>query len=325
MLALTTRLPEGPMLTVASDNFDIEDMRQRLGTFTLIGGIAITLFALIGGYFIGQLFLSRLRRVNHAVGRIMAGETAERLPGIGFGPEFEELTANLNRMLDRNALAMEALRQVSTDIAHDLRTPLTRLHHSLERMQVAGAAEPALVDDAVAQTNGLLETFQALLRIGVVEGGVGRRHFKTVSLTNLMDRIQQAYEPVAEDAGHRLVAEHQRDIAVEGDEELLAQLFTNLIENAILHTPAGTVITSRLILIDGAPTAEICDTGPGIPEADRLNVFRRFYRLDASRHAEGAGLGLALVAAVAALHQARHVIPPADGLCVRIIFPAPTI
>lgn len=319
--SLTTQLPDGLRMVVATDNFDVETMRQRLSNFTLISGIAITLFALVGGYFIGRIFLRRLSQVNQTVDRIIEGELAERLPKIGFGPEFDELTRNLNRMIDRNALAMESLRQVSTDIAHDLRTPLTRLHHSLERMQQAGSPEPWLIDQAMEQTTALLATFQALLRIGAVEGGVGRRNFKAVSLSELLDRIQQAYEPVADDAGHTLLADHASGIVVEGDPELLSQLFTNLIENAIVHTPPGTVIRSRLVLADGVPTAEVCDTGPGIPASERVKVFGRFYRLDASRHTDGAGLGLALVSAIAALHGATHSIPDGDGLCVRIAFP----
>lgn len=316
----TTQLPDGLRMVVATDNFDVETMRQRLSHFTLISGVAITVFALIGGYFTGRIFLRRLSQVNQAVDRIIEGELAERLPKIGFGPEFDELTRNLNRMIDRNALAMESLRQVSTDIAHDLRTPLTRLHHSLERMQQSSSPEPWLVEQAMEQTTGLLATFQALLRIGAVEGGVGRRNFKAVNLSELLDRVQQAYEPVADDAGHTLLADHTSGIVVEGDAELLAQLFTNLIENAIVHTPPGTVITSRLILADGGPTVEIHDTGPGIPASERSKVFGRFYRLDASRHTDGAGLGLALVSAIAALHGATHSISDSDGLCIRIVF-----
>ncbi|WP_254515918.1 HAMP domain-containing sensor histidine kinase [Novosphingobium sp. G106] len=323
--SLTMSLPDGLKMVVATDNFDVENMRQRLRNFTLVSGIAITLFALIGGYIIGGLFLRRLTRVNQSVDRIVEGELTERLPMIGFGPEFDELARNLNRMIDRNALAMEALRQVSTNIAHDLRTPLTRLHQRLEVMQQSGVAEPSVIDDALAETTSLLETFQALLRIGAVEGGIGRRYFRCVDLTELMDRVQQAYEPVAEDADHFLLADHARGITVDGDAELLAQLFTNLIENAIVHTPPGTVITSRLIMIDGAPAAEICDTGAGIPPIERSKVFGRFYRLDASRHTEGAGLGLALVAAIASLHNASHAILETDGLCVRIMFPRRTV
>lgn len=322
MTTLGTRLPDGLLLVVATDSFDVQDLRHRLGRFTLWSGIAIALFALLGGYLVGRVFLRRLRRVNHAIDRIIDGDRAERLPMIGFGPEFDDLARNLNRMLERNAAAMDALRQVSTDIAHDLRTPLTRLHQRLEQMQRSATVAPSAVDEALVQTNGLLETFQALLRIGTVEGGVGRQRFVRVDLSELMARIHQAYYPVVEDAGQTLIADHALGIAVLGDAELLAQLFTNLIENAITHTPRGTRITTRLRMVDGAPVAEVADHGPGIPATERDKVFRRFYRRDASRGTEGAGLGLALVAAVASLHDAACTIPETSiGLSVRITFP----
>ena len=322
MTTLGARLPDGLRLVVASDNYDVQMLRHRLGRFPLLSGIGITLFALLGGYLTGRLFVRRLDRVNGAVDRIVEGDRAERLPMIGLGPEFDDLAQNLNRMLDRNAAAMEALRQVSTDIAHDLRTPLSRLHQRLEQMQESAEVEPAMIDDALEQTSGILETFQALLRIGALEGGVGRRRFTRVDLSELMDRVQQAYAPVAEDAAHNYLADHEPGIVVNGDGELLAQLFTNLVENAIVHTPAGTTITSRIFVDDGGIVAEVSDTGQGIPASERANVFRRFYRLDASRHTEGSGLGLALVAAIAALHDAAWTIPEhPSGLTVQIIFP----
>jgi len=321
MTTLGTRLPDGLVLVVATDNFDVQTLRARLGRFTLLSGIGITLFALVGGYFTGRLFLRRLDRVNGAVDRIIEGDSAERLPMIGLGPEFDALARNLNRMLDRNAVAMDALRQISTDIAHDLRTPLTRLHQRLEQMRDSVPVDPAMIDDALAQTDDILATFQALLRIGTMEGGVGRQRFTRVDLSELMDRIHQAYQPVAEDAGHSLVADHAPGIMVDGDGELLAQLFTNLIENAIVHTPAGTVIETRLHLRDGVPIAEVSDDGPGIPAAAQAKVFHRFYRLDASRNTEGVGLGLALVAAIAMLHAVELTIPSsATGLTIRLAF-----
>lgn len=317
-----TRLPDGMLLVVATDSFDVQQLRHRLARFTLWSGVAIAGFALLGGYLVGQIFLRRLASVNRAIDRIVDGDRAERLPMIGFGPEFDDLARNLNRMLERNAAAMEALRQVSTDIAHDLRTPLTRLHQHLERMQASGEGDAESISKALEQTDGLLTTFTALLRIGSVEGGVGRRRFAPVDLSELLDRIHTAYCPVVEDAGQSLIADHAQGAVILGDPELLAQLFINLVENAMVHTPAGTRIVSRLRVVGDEAVAEVCDTGPGIPAEDREKVFRRFYRRDESRSTDGAGLGLALVAAVASLHQARLGIPDGDqGLCVRVAFP----
>jgi signal transduction histidine kinase len=316
-----TQLPDGLLLVVATDSFDVQQLRHRLGRFTILSGIAIAAFALIGGYLVGRVFLRRLATVNRSIDRIIDGDSVERLPMIGFGPEFDDLTRNLNRMLERKDAAMEALRQMSTDIAHDLRTPLTRLHQRLERLQASGGGDPDSIDAAVAQTNGLLATFEALLRIGSIEGGVGRRRFGPIDLSELLDRIHAAYVPVVEDSAQTFVAHHAAGVTVIGDPDLLAQLFTNLIENAIVHAPPGTRIVSRLHILGTEAVAEICDNGPGIPFDEREKVFRRFYRRDASRSTEGAGLGLALVAAIAALHQADCTIPDsAEGLCVRLIF-----
>jgi signal transduction histidine kinase len=309
------------MLVVASDTFDIQNVRDRLLRFTVLAGVGITLFALGGGILVGRLFLRRLEGVNASVGRIIDGSLAERLPAIGLSPEFDQLSANLNRMLDRNAALMDSLRQVSTDIAHDLRTPLTRLHQQLQRLRDEGGPNVEGIDDALVQTENLLTVFQALLRIGALEGGVGRQRFARVDLSEVMDRVHLAYRPVAEDAHHGLVAAHEPGLTVNGDADLLAQLFTNLVENALVHTPAGTRVTTRLNATPDGVLAEVSDNGPGIPADEREKVFRRFYRRDASRNAPGAGLGLSLAAAIAALHGAT--ITTGDngpGLRIRILF-----
>ena len=321
--SLGARLDGGLLLVVATDTFDIDTLKQRLFWFTLYSGVGITLFALAGGILVGRLFLKRLEDVNLSVGRIIDGRSQERLPAIGLSPEFDRLSANLNVMLDRNASLMEGLRQVSSDIAHDLRTPLTRLHQQLQKMrdEATTGAHAAATEDALDQTEQLLTIFQALLRIGALEGGVGRQRFTRVDLSEVMDRVHLAYGPVAEDAGDVLAAEHAAGLEVIGDADLLAQMFTNLVENALAHTPPGTRVTTRLRQAGGKIHAEVADTGPGIPEAEREKVFRRFYRRDASRNTPGAGLGLSLVAAIAALHDAEVVIGDgAPGLSIAVVF-----
>ncbi len=268
-----TQLPGGLLLVVATDSFDVQQLRYRLGHFTIWSGIVIAAFALIGGYLVGRVFLRRLATVNRAIDRIIDGDGAERLPMIGFGPEFDDLTRNLNRMLERKAAAMEALRQVSTDIAHDLRTPLTRLHQRLERLQVAGAGDADSIDAAVEQTNGLLATFEALLRIGSIEGGVGRRRFATVDLTELLDRIHAAYVPVVEDSGQTFIANHSAGVTVIGDPDLLAQLFTNLIENAIVHTRVERASFPTCAPSGPKPWRRYATTVPASPP---MNVRRSF-------------------------------------------------
>ena len=316
------KLPDGLTLVIATDNFDIEEMRQRLIAFTAAGGLVITVVALIGGYLVGRVFLRRLDHVNTAVEKIIDGNYRERLPNIGIAPEFVGLSRNLNHMLDSNAAALEAVKQVSTAIAHDLRTPLTRLRQSLETAREGEAGDPAPIDDAIGQTDEILATFQALLRIGMLEGGLGRKYFTRVNLSEVLDRVHQAYAPASEDAQHEFVSAHEPEICVEGDAGLLAQLFSNLVENAILHTPTGTKIVSRLERQGSAVLASISDDGPGVSPSDRDLIFRKFYRADTNRTTQGAGLGLSLVAAIADLHRAScKLAPEKAGFRIELRFP----
>lgn len=325
--SLGVALPNGGTLVVATDTYDIQELRRSLDRFLVVAGAAITGLALAGGYAIGALFMRRLDRVNAAIGRVMAGNTAERLPPIGISREFDQLSANLNAMLDRIGALMDGLRQVTTDIAHDLRTPLGRLRQHLE--QTRDARDPARIeagiDTAIAQTDEVLAIFRALLRIGTLEGGDGRQYFAALDLSELVARVIAAYQPVAEDDGKTLIAEHADGLLIEGDAELLAQMMTNLVDNAIRHTPRGSTIVSRLERVDGAIVASVSDDGPGIPPHERDNVLTRFYRLDRSRNLPGAGLGMALAAAIAALHRVRlDLLDNRPGLRVRLTFAQPT-
>lgn len=321
--SLGTRLADGSLLVVATDTFDVQTLRRRLAAFTIGSSIALTLFALVGGYSIGLVFLRRLDRVNGAVARIMAGNLSDRLPPIGMGPEFDHLSRNLNTMLDRIAMLVDGLRQVSTDIAHDLRTPLTRLQQRLEQMRGAGSLETyeAGIDAALSQVDEIHAIFRALLRIGLIEGGSGRSRLQAVDLSALLDLVTDAFRPVAEDRRRMLRVEIARDLAVFGDRELLAQMFTNLIENALAHTPDGSSIVVGLRPDGDQAIASVADDGPGVPASERVKVLRRFYRLDSSRHTPGSGLGLSLVAAVAGLHRADLTLADnGPGLLVSVAF-----
>ena len=325
--SLGVALPNGGTLVVATDTYDIQELRRALDRFLVVAGAVITVLALVGGYLIGALFMRRLDRVNAAIARVMAGNTAERLPPIGISREFDQLSANLNAMLDRIGALMDGLRQVTTDIAHDLRTPLGRLRQQLEQTRDARDPErfDASIDTAIAHTDEILAIFRALLRIGTLEGGDGRQYFAPLDLSELVGRVIAAYQPVAEDDGKTLIAAHADGLLIEGDAELLAQMMTNLVDNAIRHTPAGSTIVSRLERIDGAIVASVSDDGPGIPPHERDAVLTRFYRLDRSRNLPGAGLGMALAAAIAALHRVRlELLDNRPGLRVRLTFTQPT-
>jgi len=328
--SLGVPLADGGVLVVATDTYDILEVRNRLDWITILAGIGITAFALAGGYVTGGLFMRRLERVNQAIGRIMAGNFAQRLPTIGISPEFDLLTTNFNVLLDRIAALMDGLRQVTTDIAHDLRTPLNRLRQQLEATLDArdvGNYESghyrASIENAIVQTDEILAIFRALLRIGTLEGGDGRQHFATVDLSEVIGRVVAAHEPVAEDEGKTLLAEHEPGLLVEGDADLLAQMITNLVDNAIRHTPAGCRIVSRLERIGGRVVASVSDNGPGIPADERKHVLTRFYRLDRSRNLPGAGLGMSLAAAIASLHRAQlDLLDNHPGLRICLTFPA---
>ena len=254
----------------------------------------------------------------------MEGHLSERLPALSMGPEFDRLSANLNRMLERIEGLVTGMRQVSTDIAHDLRTPLTRLRQQLEAARESPSLEiyQNAIDDATSQVDEILGIFRALLRIGSLEAGIGNNRFKPVNLSEVLERVALAYQPALEDQTKALKLSIDQDIFVDGDAELLAQMFNNLIENALVHTPPHTLITVELRRELDAAIAEIADNGPGIPAAEHANVVQRFYRIENSRSLPGAGLGLSLAAAVAQLHHAELSIASNNpGLAVSVRFP----
>jgi signal transduction histidine kinase len=210
-------------------------------------------------------------------------------------------------MLDRMQALMLGLQQVSSDIAHDLRTPLTRLRQRLElarRRESTAAGLHDALDGAIRDVDVILETFSALLRIAQIEVGSRRSGFTSVALSTLLNGLIEAYQPVVEENGQTLIGQVDAGSSVHGDPELLTQLFANLIENAITHSPAGTRISVAARSSGGEVVATVADDGPGIPAELRQKVLQRFYRMEASRTTPGSGLGLSLVDAVASVHGA---------------------
>lgn len=322
------RLPDGSLLVVGRNMYPLTELREWITKMTVLSAAGVIVLALVGGLLIGTGFLRRLEAVNGAAARIMNGDLKERLPTIGMGDEFDQLSANLNRMLDRIESLMESLRQVSSDIAHDLRTPLTHIRNRLRALK-PGQSAPAEYETAVAQTlveaDQMLATFGALLLIGQVEGGAARTEFAPVDLAALLNWIAEAYGPAAEDAGKHLRLEAAPAATVLGHKDLLTQLFANLVSNAIAHTPAGAEIVIRLTNAASHVTVAVSDTGPGIPASERQRVLTRFVRLDHSRTTPGAGLGLALVSAICDLHDARlELSDNAPGLTAAVTF-APSV
>jgi signal transduction histidine kinase len=325
-MAQAARLSDRRTLIVAVDAETLSDAREFIfdaAAATL--AIAVPL-ALVCGWMMAAMVLRRIEAITDTTLRIREGGLHARVPVRGSGDEFDRLAVSINAMLDSIEALTRNIQQVSVGIAHDLKTPLTRVRNRLETLRddaadLARFEKP--IDRAITEVGALMATFEALLRIGQIDAGTRRSGFKTVDLSQVVAELAETYAVVAEDGGKTLQASVEPDITVQGDRELLAQMIVNLVENAIEHTPAATTITVRLAERDGRVMLIVADDGPGIPEADRARVFERFFRLDRSRQVNGSGLGLSIVSAVAKLHDA--VITLADnhpGLRAELCFPA---
>jgi len=287
---------------------------------------AALLVAAAGGALVSRSFLHRTDAMAKACRAIMDGDMKARIPLRGTQDELDRLANTINDMLDRIVQLMENLRQVTNDIAHDLRTPVAHLRYGLERA-LADAVTP---DDhaqalaaAIAKSDQILALFAAMLRIAQIEGGARRAAFAPIELAELLAQMRDLFSAVAEESGDRLDIDVAQGAVIRGDRELLVQLLSNLVENAILHTPPGTEIVLVLRVSGGRAVVTARDNGPGVPAEEQAKLFQRFYRREASRSQPGYGLGLSLVAAVAELHNAAlTVVPqPGPGLAVEISFP----
>jgi signal transduction histidine kinase len=327
----TLRAPEGPVRTlgigvatgftllVAAEFGAVLDTASTLATTLLAAGAIAVLLALAFGLFMARGLQNRLRRVSEAAEQVMHGDLARRLPLAGSADEFDRLAGTVNTLLERQEALIEGMRQVTVDVAHDLRGPLSRLRQKLEAALVRARdpnADGAAFEAALAELDTVLATFTALLRIAQLEAGppLPPQEAPVVELSALVTTLAEAYAVVAEEAGKRLEVQVAPDQRLHGDAALLRQMLANLIDNALTH--GGQAV--RVVLRPG-PVLEVADDGPGIPAEERARVLRRFYRLDRSRGTPGSGLGLALVAAVAKLHGAAPVLSDAaPGLCVTV-------
>jgi signal transduction histidine kinase len=318
-------LSNGDYLLVGQDTATLRQMKALIFRSFGIGLIATVILAILGSVIISTTVLKRLETVSRTARGIIAGDFSQRVPLRGTDDEFDELAASMNTMLDRIEDLMRSMRQVSNDIAHDLRTPLTRLRHRLEhakrRISTVDELHEAL-GHSIAQVDSILETFGALLRIAQIEAGGQTARQTTVDVSKVLTGIVDDFAPAAEDHGQRLIAQIEPQLRAEGDPELLTQMVVNLVENAIRYSPAGARISVNARAVGGNLELSVCDTGPGIPIQERENVLRPFYRLEASRTTEGSGLGLSLVAAIAKRHQAKLILGDnAPGLRVVVLFP----
>jgi signal transduction histidine kinase len=320
------RLSNGQFLLVGQDTATLRQLKAVIVRAFSVGLVVTILLALVGTVIVGTTVLKHLESVAHTARAIMSGDFSQRAPVRGANDEFDELAVSMNAMLDRIEDLMRSMRQVSNDIAHDLRTPLTRLRQRLEHAKRrAGTVEELheALTHSIAQVDSILETFGALLRIAQIEAGAQAGMKRAVDISRLLAGIVEDFAPAAEDHGQRLIADIDPQLRAEADPELLTQMVVNLVENAIRHSPPGAQICVQAKSVGGELELAVSDTGPGIPPLERDKVLRPFYRLEASRTTEGNGLGLSLVAAIAKRHHAKLSLSDnAPGLRVAVLLPA---
>ena len=325
------RLQGDLRLLVGRDVRDLEATR-RLILEALTWGLALTAgLALLGGWLMTGRVVRRIEAINQTSRDIMEGDLSRRIALRGSGDDFDQLADGLNRMLARIESLMAGVRQVSDNIAHDLRTPLTRLRSKLEMLRAElettlGAGHPAnaAVEETIADAEVILSTFNALLRIARIESGSQRAGFADVDLAPLAQDVAELYEPVAAEKGQTLRVEVPESARVIGDRDLLFQALGNLADNAVKYTPEGGDVLLRIRPLRETIAVEVADSGPGIPAELREEVFRRFFRADHSRSTPGSGLGLSLVQAVIQLHGATiDLADNGPGLRVTVRLPRP--
>jgi signal transduction histidine kinase len=303
-----------------SERVRIERLIERSLAWGLVATLAL---GFGGGILMSRGMRRRLDGINRAVEEIMRLGPARRMPVSELGDEFDQLAANLNAMLDQIQSLMDAVRDVGDNIAHDLRTPLTRLRAKLEMTLDHGDGPcRAALEEALGETDKLLATFAALLTIAQVEAGSQLENFEAADLARIAADALELYEPLAEEKGLRLTMEPGAFVPVLGNRGLIAQAAANLIDNAVKYTPAGGTISLSVRRDGGRAVLRVADSGPGIPPEAREKVLERFARLDASRATPGSGLGLSLVAAVAKRHGASLTLGDNHpGLAVELTFP----
>lgn len=307
---LAVRLDSGEVLVIARDTSVIDQVAVIIRE-ALLWGITLTVIpGFIGGLLLSRRPLKRVREIEAAIEPIAHGDLGRRLPVSRRGDEVDMLAAIVNRMLGEIERLLVEVKGVCDSIAHDLRTPLTRLRTQLYRMQQSGGGEAgfeATLEHCIADVDSLLERFRALLRISELEDLRRRSGFANVDLGEILGEVHELYAPLAEDNAIVFRLDAPTGLGVHGDRHLLFEAFSNLVANAIKFTPNGGTVSVRTSSEPRGPRIEITDSGPGIPTGEREAVLQRFYRSECGREmpAQGYGLGLSIVSAIARLHGFR--------------------
>lgn len=298
------------VLSLGRSMKELDELRASMissffGTFLISTALAV-----LGATAMGFRTHCRIDRITKSMNNVASGNLDARLPIGRSGDDIDQLSEKMNDALDRLKQTVDGMRQVSSDIAHDLKTPLNRLYINLEqaaRRQYESGNSDEMLEQALGEAEDINATFEALLRIAQIEAGARKSQFETVNIEAVMQSIAEVYAPVVQENNKSLVVTgvdvlESDNVTMLGDKELLTQMIVNLVENAIRHCGRGTTITMATSLTDDNVLISVGDNGPGIPEEERDKIFRRLYRVEASRTTPGTGLGLSLVKAISDLH-----------------------
>lgn len=329
-IALVLRLPNQMIMLVGRDLGEPERFRAVIRRALMLALGMMGLGGLLIWFFVGRAALKRIDGVSEASRRIMGGDLSGRLPVTGAGDEFDRLSENLNSMLARIATLNEGLKQVSDNIAHDLKTPLTRLRNRAEAT-LSGKHKTSdyrqALEGTIAESDQLIKTFNAILMISRLEAGYSSENTNRVDLAEAVRDVVELYEPVAEEAGVSLEADVREAVSVNGNRELIGQALSNIVDNAIKYSTGANAQPAVRVTLERAGAdvrLSVADNGHGIPDdGDRARATERFVRLEKSRSQPGSGLGLSLAKAVMTFHNGRlELLPGNPGLSVVMSFPA---
>jgi signal transduction histidine kinase len=322
--AMVETFPGGDRLLVGRDISDLDQFTAQIKLAVISGVILIFLLAGMASVLVTRRTVGRIEQINATSRAIMQSGLDQRIPLRGSDDEWDRVAENLNLMLDRIETLMGEIKQVSDNVAHDLRTPLTRMRGRLETAyhgKRVGEADQLLIGDTISDLDAVLRIFSSLTRIAQIEAQARKDAFRTVNLVEIAGEVVELYDAAAEQDGTRLTMVGDRQVQVTGDRDLIFDAIANLVDNAIKHGRNGGHVMVSIENTDSGPNISVADDGPGIPACEREHVFKRFYRLEQSRYTPGNGLGLSLVAAVARLHGARiEMADNAPGLKVGLWF-----
>jgi signal transduction histidine kinase len=319
-------LPNGDHLLLGKKLDAIDAFRTKIWSGFVATIILILLLTALATVSVTRRTIGRIESINAASRAIIQSDLKKRIPVRGTSDEWDQVAGNLNHMLDRIDRLMGELRQATDNVAHDLRTPLTRIRGRLERAYNQASDSDChrdLIGDTIVELDAVLRVFASLTRISQIEANVQRSTFCMVNLFEVASKAVELYEAAADEMGARLNLIGGEPTCVMGDRDLLFDAISNLLDNAIKYGPKDGEVVIEITNGSGRPAISVADNGPGIPAEEYSNVLKRFYRLEQSRHAAGNGLGLSLVAAVAHIHEARiEMHDNSPGLKVQLTFSA---